>query len=270
MFITYYNILDIVWKRVLILFSLLFYSLFFSQKIVRKSDGKTFDTISIVSKDSVIKLTKDNLNKFSFEENDHVLLDNLLYDFVIIEDTLIIYDEVKEIETITIIPKKDPLNNNSFINNQIVATKLRGKKNIEGAYLQSIVLDVFNILNPEGLEHTTLQIYFYKEENGKPAITPFYEFEIPTKNALLKNGEVKKKWVINLPKIVALPKEDIYIGFFYTTKHNSFILLNVEKIDKMYTKTKQDKKWKKFKDYCYRIGVKMIIKNSIDEINFNE
>ena len=77
-----------------------------AQVILRNSDYKKFDSITISNKNVDKKINLSNLKRYSFMDGDMVIYNNIKYDFSINNDTLIFFDKIRQIEEVVLVKNK--------------------------------------------------------------------------------------------------------------------------------------------------------------------
>jgi hypothetical protein len=86
-------------------FGIVFLNLIYAeaQTIIRFSDGKTVESIVIKNDKKNEFLTSSDLKNFQFKEGTQILYNNKVVDFAVNNDTLVVFDKVKEIEEVEIL-----------------------------------------------------------------------------------------------------------------------------------------------------------------------
>ncbi|WP_185146886.1 hypothetical protein [Chryseobacterium echinoideorum] len=217
---------------------LLFFSLILlsfnnkAQVIQRFSDGKLFDSITVVNAEENVILTSLNFRTFNFNRESKVLYNGKQIDFSIQNDTLVFFDKVKEIEAIKLsqsnlkekqekIIKKSNHKNFFYVlnSNYPMGTSINFDTEKKTTYIKSVY--VFpELKNKEILNSGKMEIQILPNKNGLPnEQEPLSTFEINTK-------EIKGRiWEIKLPKIIKYPENGFFIIFkFIHAKNNVFAL----------------------------------------------
>ena len=253
------------WKREIISLSFLFFSsCFYSQAFIRSSDEKSFDEVTIVSKNKNIIIDKNNFKDYKPVVGDKVLYNQKLLDFAIENDTLFFFDKVKEIEEISIVG--DNLENKRekiiksgenqrvyadiFPNNQIATfIKINTSKR---TFVKSITFfpdKRFSMKNLPG----KIQIQIMPNTRG-----------FPDNNSVILSFEkdmsetFQNKWEIELPRIIKYPDNGFFVVFYYKSdnkKMTATLKLNNE--SDMFLFYPQSNEWKSIKNngYLYKLKV---------------
>src|SRR5690606_5589372 len=94
------------WKRALLFSFITICTMIDAQVILRNSDYKKFDSITISNKNVDKKINLSNLKRYSFMDGDMVIYNNIKYDFSINNDTLIFFDKIRQIEEVVLVKNK--------------------------------------------------------------------------------------------------------------------------------------------------------------------
>lgn len=212
-------------------FSLLFYITYFkAQTIIRFSDGKTVESIVIKNDKKNEFLTSSNLKNFQFKEGTQILYNNKVVDFAMNNDTLVVFDKVKELEEVEILNFNNKTektvkktNQQNFFyalnSNYQMGTSVQINTEDKVTYVKSI--SVFPVMkNKEVLESGKMKIEILPNINGDPdEKNPILSFDEDVKR--IKTGT----WLITFPRIIKYPKNGFFIVFhFQYNKNNVFAL----------------------------------------------
>jgi hypothetical protein len=216
----------------------LFFSLFLlwnytqAQVIQRFSDGKNFESITVKRGKKEMNLSKEELKTFVFNNYDKIFYNERIVDFSMVNDTLIFFDKVKEIEGVTVTSqnlknKSEKIiktrNHKNFFytlnSNYPTGTSVVVDTKNKISYIKSI--SVFpEMKNKEILNNSKIKIDILNSINGIPDNNaPILSFEEDSEK--IKTGI----WNIILPKIIKYPENGFFIIFtFLYKKDNVFVL----------------------------------------------
>ncbi len=257
-------------KRVFLFSVLLISNLLFSQKIIRFSDNKEFDSIIIVDNNKTI-LHKNEIGNYHFSENSRVFYDSKLFEFAISKDTLTFFDQIEEIDEVSIDGenKKQKLSTKKIKkrNKKIGAVAL--SPNIRTAFLvkfdastitfiQSINFLVNNIKEFDKNEGT-LKIQILENRSGFPDDSSLIlEFEKKISDFDLSfNNYQLAKMKVKFPRKLKYPKNGFFIVLDYKAPKAKYILFEAD-TDKIYWFYPKENKWKymdKTTGYYYTLDI---------------
>lgn len=243
-------------KRVFLFSVLLISNMLFSQKIIRFSDNKEFDSIIIVDNNKTV-LHKNEIGNYHFSENSRVLYENKLSEFAISKDTLTFFDQIEEIDEVSIDGdnKKQKVSTKKIKkrNKNIGAVAL--SPNIRTAFLikfdastktfiQSINFLVNNIKEFDKNEGT-LKIQILENRSGFPddsSLILEFENKISDFDLSFNNYQLAKMRV-KFPRKLKYPKNGFFIVLDYKAPKAKYILFEADK-DKIYWFYPQERQWK--------------------------
>lgn len=244
-------------KRAYLFSVLLISNLLFSQKIIRFSDNKEFDSIVIVTSDKKKILHKNEIINYNFSENSKVFYENKLSEFAIRKDTLTFFDQIEEIDEVSIDgdSKKQKVSTKKIKkrNKKIGAVAL--SPNIRTAFLikfdastktfiQSINFLVNNIKEFDKIEGT-LKIQILENISGFPddsSLILDFEKKISDFDLSFNNYQLAKMKV-KFPIKLKYPKNGFFIVLDYKAPKGKYILFEAD-TDKIYWFYPQERQWK--------------------------
>ncbi len=234
----------------------------YGQTFIRYSNDEEVQSVKLVSKSRTAIVDKANFKNFIFLDDDKVLLDDQSLDFSISNDTLYIFDKVKELEEVKIEKEDFSKKNESTVkghqasaygdipsnNNVATLIKINTKKK---TFIKSIVLFPKEINSPVG----KLEIRLLNNTNGLPDnASPIISFEKDFSEI------TPKQWEIVFPRPILYPEGGLFISFFHHAdadqkKWNAVLRLNSDSY--MYMFYPQINEWKKmsFNGYYFKLKV---------------
>ncbi len=231
-----------------------------AQTFIRYSNDEEVPSVNLVSKHRTATVNKANFKNFVFLDDDKVLLDHKSLDFSISNDTLYIFDKVKELEEVKIEKENFGKKDESTVkghkasayaditsNNQIATLiKINSKKK---TFLKSIILFPKEINSPVG----KLQIKLLVNRNGLPDHeSSILEFEKDFSEI------TAKQWEIVFPRPILYPPDGLFISLFHHTEQKKWnVLLRLNADSHMYMFYPQLNEWKKmsFNGYYFKLRV---------------
>lgn len=239
--------LEKIWKRAC---SFSFFILNFSfnaQILMRNSDGKLFDEVLIKRNQDVVRVNKDNLRKFNFDVADKVLYDDLLLDFMINQDTLLFFDDVREIPVVEILsfkgkrkvvsPKKSK-RGIQLIPGEKLATYLVDKPDVK-TYIKAIELQVNKYQLTNDFDGT-LVVQILGNKDGIPNDMEEIEIFSYDLNDLMKGRTAftETKVRLDLPKVIKFPEKGFFISIYVKTDRSKTLVLSQSREGSMYRFTR--------------------------------
>ncbi|MCY1661257.1 hypothetical protein [Chryseobacterium sp. SL1] len=208
-------------------------------------------------------LDKKNFKSFLFKENDKVLYNNKSTDFYVSNDTLFIFDRIKEIEEVKIdyedvsnkeerIVKSKKANAVATIppNNRVATfIKINVKKK---TFIKSVTFFPDLLFVPQNMDGN-VEIEILPNLNGLPDIdNPIMSFQRDISET------VNKKWEIILPRIMKYSEDGFFIAFYYKSDNKiRTTSLRLGKDAPMYMYYPQYGEWRKmsYGGYLYKLKV---------------
>lgn len=239
---------------------ILFTNSIHAQTFIRYSNDEELPSVNLVSKSRTATVNKANFKNFVFLDDDKVSLDHQSLDFSISNDTLYIFDKVKELEEVKIVKEDFSKKDESTLkgnktgayadinsNNQIATLiKINNKKK---TFIKSIIFFPKDINSPVG----KLEIRLLTNKNGLPDHeSPILEFEKDFSEI------TPKRWEIVFPRPILYPQDGLFISFFHHAdqkKWNATLRLNAD--SHMYMFYPKINEWKKmsFNGYYFKLKV---------------
>lgn len=232
-----------------------------AQTIVRNSDAKEFDSIEILQRSGKTVLHKSSFKNYRYREADQAVYNGRLVDFYIHKDTLIFFDQVKEIEPIELVginyknrSEKDikSRKNRSHLavlfHRQHTATFVKINA-AERTFVKSVTVFPRIVSKPKGI----LQIQIVPNVNGFPDLnSPMLTFDKSLEEVSLK------KWEIKLPRIIKYPQNGFFLVFYLKSGEKQNITLRLNKDSDMLFYIPQTQEWKSMNINGYQFQLKVL------------
>ncbi len=217
-------------------FSVMFFILFSgkAQIILRNSDYKKFDSVTISRDGKNTSLKSNALKSFKFEKNDKIFYDNKLLDFYSNPDSLIFFDNTKTIEEVRVNyenssnKKEKSLKSTKkneyaviFPNNEIATfVQINTKKK---TYIKSFsIFPVTDFIPRTHNDNVTVKIKLLGNKNGLPDNNKeLIAFESKISDLKIKKKDKVVRWEFVLPKTIKYPKEGFFVVFFQKSLEDS-------------------------------------------------
>ncbi len=257
-------------KRAMLFSVFIISNLFFSQKIIRFSDNKEFDSIIIVDNNKTV-LHKNEIHNYHFSENSRVFSDNKLSEFVINKDTLTFFDQIKEIDEVNIDEnlKKQKVNTKKIkkrdrkaglvdlLHNNRLAFFVKFNDS-ENTYINALNFIVYDKKNfDKNLGKLKFQILENKDDFPNDD-NLLMEFEKNLSDLDLNfNNYLRAKMKINFPRKLKYPKKGFFVVIEYFSPKINDIRFEANK-DKIYGFYPKENKWKyidKTTGYYYTLDI---------------
>lgn len=244
---------------------------FFSQKIIRFSDNKEFDSIIIVDGNKKNVIHKNEIGNYHFSENCRVFYDNKLSEFGINKDTLTFFDQIKEIDEVIIDEnlKKQKVNTKKIkkrdrkaglvdlLHNNRLAFFVKFNDS-ENTYINALNFIVYDKKNfDKNLGKLKFQILENKDDFPNDD-NLLMEFEKNLSDLNLNfNNYLRAKMKINFPRKLKYPKNGFFIVMEYIVPKINDITFEANN-DKIYGFYPKENKWKymdKTTGYYYTLDI---------------